>query len=222
MISNILHKLSKNASRKNLNRFIRISFEKKLNNNKDKIVLNIGSGGELEAIIRDKFEKIFSVDVDEKRNPDQVLDICDENFSKKIKIKPSLVCCFEVLEHTKDPCKAINNIYSIMDKNDYLLASVPFNFHIHDEPNDFYRFTFYGLKMLFSNFSEVEIKKRNGWLESIFVNFIRLEKEKNILSKILGKFFILAYYIFYPLIILLQKIITSNKLTTGYYIEAKK
>ena len=84
-----------------------------MNNNKDKIVLNIGSGGELEAIIRDKFENIFSVDVDEKRNPDQVLDICDENFSKKIKIKPSLVCCFEVLEHTKDPCKAINNIYSI-------------------------------------------------------------------------------------------------------------
>jgi len=76
--------------------------------------------------------------------------------------------------------------------------------------------------MLFKDFSKVEIKKRNGWLESIFVNLIRLEKEKNIISKIVGKFFIIAYYIFYPLIIILQKIIISNKLTTGYYIEAKK
>ena len=76
--------------------------------------------------------------------------------------------------------------------------------------------------MLFKNFSEVKIVKRNGWLESIFVNFIRLEKEKNILSKIVGKAFILLYFITLPLILLLQNIITSDKLTTGYFIEAKK
>ena len=76
--------------------------------------------------------------------------------------------------------------------------------------------------MLLNDFSEVKIKKRNGWLESIFINIIRLEKEKNILSKILGKSFILIYFIFLPLILLIQKIITSEKLTTGYYIEAKK
>ena len=76
--------------------------------------------------------------------------------------------------------------------------------------------------MLFNDFAEVEIKRRNGWLESIFVNIIRLEKEKNILSKIIGKMFILIYTILLPLIILIQKIITSEKLTTGYYVEAKK
>lgn len=222
MLSKILYKLSKNASRKNLKKFINLSIEKKLNKNKNINVLNIGSGGELEDLIKNSFQNIYSIDIDEKRNPNQLLDICDENFEKKIKINPSLVCCFEVLEHTKNPEKAIKNIFSIMSKNDYFLVSVPFNFHIHDEPNDFYRFTFYGLKMLFKDFSEVEIKKRNGWLESIFVNLIRLEKEKNIISKIVGKFFIIAYYIFYPLIIIIQKIIISNKLTTGYYIEAKK
>ena len=34
--------------------------------------------------------------------------------------------------------------------------------------------------------------------------------------------FILIYTILLPLIILIQKIITSEKLTTGYYVEAKK
>ena len=217
----MLHSLSKKASRKNLYNFIKSSFDEKIKI-KEINVLNIGSGGELEILIKKNFKNVFSIDIDENRNPNQKIDICDDNFSSDIKTKPSLVCCFEVLEHTKDPKKAIRNIYSILKKGDYFLASTPFNFHIHDEPNDYFRFTYFGLRMLLNDFSEVKIKKRNGWLESIFINIIRLEKEKNILSKILGKSFILIYFIFLPLILLIQKIITSEKLTTGYYIEAKK
>ena len=126
------------------------------------------------------------------------------------------------MEHTKNPHKAIQNVFNILSKGDLFLASVPFNFHIHDEPNDFFRFTHYGLKLLFSDFTEVVIKKRNGWLESIFVNIIRLEKEKNILSKIIGKTFVLIYFVLLPIILLIQKVIISEKLTSGYFIEAKK
>ena len=217
----MLHTLSKKASRKNLHNFIQSSIDQKIKT-KDISVLNIGAGGELQSLIEKNFQNVFSIDVDDRRNPNQILDVCDDNFCDNIKIKPSLICCFEVLEHTNNPNKAIENIYKVLNKGDYFLASTPFNFHIHDEPNDFFRFTYYGLEMLLKNFSEVKIKKRNGWLESIFINIIRLEKEKNFLSKILGKVFILIYFIFLPLILLIQKIITSEKLTTGYYIEAKK
>ena len=222
MLSKILLNLAKKASRKNLDNFIKISFNKEIAKNRTSKVLNVGSGGNLENLIKKNFDDVFSIDIDKDRKPDQIIDICDENFEKKINYKPSLVCCFEVLEHTKNPPKAIQNIYNILKKDDFFLVSVPFNFHIHDEPNDFFRFTHYGLKMLFNDFAEVEIKRRNGWLESIFVNIIRLEKERNILSKIIGKMFILIYTILLPLIILIQKIITSEKLTTGYYVEAKK
>ena len=222
MLSKIFHKLSKKASRKNLINFIESSIKNELDKNRENKVLNIGSGGDLEDLIKKNFKEVHSIDIDQKRSPDQLLDVCDINFKEKIKIKPSLVCCFEVLEHTKNPNKAIKNIYNILDKGDYFLVSVPFNFHIHDEPNDFFRFTYYGLKMLFSDFTKVTIKKRNGWLESIFVNIIRLEKEKNILSKIVGKTFILIYFVLLPLILIIQKIVVSEKLTTGYYIEAKK
>jgi len=222
MLSKILHNLSKKASRKNLQNFIELSFKKEFERNRDIKVLNIGSGGDLEDLVKMNFKDVYSIDIDEKRSPNQILDICDDNFNEKIKIKPSLICCFEVLEHTKDPRRAIKNIYQILNKDDYFLVSVPFNFHIHDEPNDFFRFTHYGLKMLFSDFAKVEIKKRNGWLESTFVNIIRLEKEKKIVSKIVGKTFILIYFILLPLILLIQKIVVSEKLTTGYYIEAKK
>ena len=192
MIQKILNLLSKKASRKNLNKNILKSFAK-IKNKKTK-VLNIGSGGEIGNLITNNFEDIFSIDIDQQRNPNQVIDICDDHFSQNLKYKPNLACCFEVLEHTTNPQKAVNNIYSVLNKDDFCLVSVPFNFHIHDEPNDFYRFTFYGLKMLFKNFSEVKILKRNGWLESIFVNIIRLEKEKNILSKNIGRIFIILYF----------------------------
>ena len=66
--------------------------------------------------------------------------------------EPKLICIFEVLEHTKNPISAVNNIYEILDEGGYVLFSSPFIFHIHDEPYDFYRFTKYGLKHLFRDF----------------------------------------------------------------------
>ena len=220
MIQKILNLLSKKASRKNLNKNILKSFAK-IKNKKTK-VLNIGSGGLIENLITNNFEDIFSIDIDQQKKTNQVIDICDDHFSQNLKYKTNLACCFEVLEHTTSPQKAVNDIYSVLNKDDFCLVSVPFNFHIHDEPNDFYRFTFYGLKMLFKNFSEVKILKINGWLESIFVNIIRLEKEKNILSKNIGRIFIILYFLLMPIIIIIQKIIPSEKLTTGYFVEAKK
>ena len=93
--------------------------------------------------------------------------------------------------------KKLINIYKILPK-DNCLASVPFIFHIHDEPNDFYRFTEYGLKKL-AYLSDLKIKARNGWLETIFVILIRFIKEKSILMKLDSLtiyyivFFILSY-----------------------------
>ena len=161
MISKILLHLSKKASRKNLEVFINESFKNELNKKNHKI-LNIGSGGEIEKLIKKNFSDVYSIDIDKNREPDLLLDVCDENFIKKIDYRPSIICCFEVLEHTKNPSKAIENIFELLHKGNKALISVPFNFHIHDEPNDYYRFTYYGLKLLFNKFSKVEIKKEMG------------------------------------------------------------
>ena len=191
----MLQILSKIISRKKLYYFIFRSFNKIKKKKKIYNVLNIGAGGEIKSIIKKNFINIFEIDIDPKRNPDQIIDICDSNFSKTIQYRPNLICIFEVLEHTTNPTKAIDNIYKIINKKDYVLASVPFIFHIHDEPHDYFRFTKFGLKLLFKNFTSVKIYERNGWLESILVLFLRLEKEKNILSKLLGKIFIILTFL---------------------------
>ena len=149
-----------------------------------------------------------------------MIDVCSKDF--KVNFNPNLVCIFETLEHCRDPIGAVQNIHKMLEKGNACLASVPFNFHIHDEPNDFFRFTENGCKLIFKDFSDVKVLRRNGWLESVFVNIIRLEKEKNIISKIVGKLFIILNILLYPIIIIIQKIVTSKKLTTGYFIVAIK
>jgi hypothetical protein len=112
--------------------------------------------------------------------------------------------------------------YKILKKGGKCICSTPFIFHIHDEPNDYFRFTIYGLKLLFKEFSIINIIKKNGWLESIFVNFVRLIKEKNFILKVISIIFMLLYFLTYPLIVILQKFANSDRLTTGYFLKAVK
>ena len=225
MLKQSLRKLSKNISRKNLFNFIE-GYIKKIENETGELneikVLNVGSGGDIEKYLRSIFKFVYSVDIEEKRKPNQVIDICDKKQLSKLMFEPKLICIFEVLEYTKNPISAVNNIYEILDEGGYVLFSSPFIFHIHDEPYDFYRFTKYGLKHLFRDFTEVEILSRNGWFETILVLFVRLRLEKSLVGKVIGNAFILLYYLLTPVTWLLQKSVTSDKMTTGYFLYAKK
>ena len=217
-----LYSLDKKMSRKRLNNFIKqdiTEFKKR----KDPKILFVGSGGELNQYVKNFSSYLYSIDIDPSRKPDQIIDLTDPNFCQNyLGEKVNLVCIFEVLEHTKNPSLAIKNIYNLIDKDSVVLLSTPFIFNIHDAPNDFFRFTRYGLKEIFKEFSKVEIKEKNGWLESIFVLIMRIKKSRSILNKILGNSFLLLYFFLYPLILIIQSIFKTNSLTTGYYLKAIK
>ena len=217
-----LYSLDKKMSRKRLNNFIKqdiTEFKKR----KDPKILFVGSGGELNQYVKNFSSYLYSIDIDPSRKPDQIIDLTDPNFCQNyLGEKVNLVCIFEVLEHTKNPSLAIKNIYNLIDKDSVVLLSTPFIFNIHDAPNDFFRFTKYGLKEIFKEFSKVEIKEKNGWLESIFVLIMRIKKSRSILNKILGNSFLLLYFFLYPLILIIQSIFKTNSLTTGYYLKAIK
>lgn len=224
-LKRLLQKLSKKISRKNLDKFIDY-YISRISNELDGIdslkVLNVGAGGTIETYLKTKFNFVRSIDVNVNREPDQVIDVCDIDQLKDLTFTPQLICMFEVLEHTKNPINAIQNLHEIIDENSYVMLSTPFIFHIHDEPYDYFRFTKYGLEILFQNFKEVVVKPRNGWFETILVLFVRLRMERNILSKMIGNLFILIYFLLTPITYLLQSIIKSEKITTGYFVYAKK
>ncbi len=218
----LLYSLDKKMSRKRLNSFIKQDINEFKKNNHPKILF-VGSGGELNDYVKNFSTYLYSIDIDPSRKPDQILDLMDPNFCQNyLGEKVNLVCMFEVLEHIKNPSVAIKNIYNLIDKDSVVLVSTPFIFNIHDAPNDFYRFTKYGLKEIFKEFSKVEIKEKNGWLESVFVLIMRIKKSRSFLNKILGNSFLLLYFFLYPLILIIQNIFKNNSLTTGYYLKAIK
>ena len=56
------------------------------------------------------------------------------------------VICTEVLEHTMNDYKVIENVNKILKKDGYLLISTPFTYVLHEAPHDYRRYTIYGLK----------------------------------------------------------------------------
>jgi SAM-dependent methyltransferase len=67
------------------------------------------------------------------------------------------VVCTEVLEHTLQPFRAVEEIRRIMRPGGFIFVSVPFNFRIHGPLPDCWRFTEHGLRELFGRFQIKEL-----------------------------------------------------------------
>lgn len=88
----------------------------------------------------------------------------NENFDSAI--------CTAVLEHLEEPENAIRECYRVMKTGGYAIYSVPFIWHLHEEPRDFFRYSKYGLQYLFEKvgFEVIEIRPLSGFA----VTFIQL------------------------------------------------
>jgi SAM-dependent methyltransferase len=73
--------------------------------------------------------------------------------------------CTSVLEHLEEPYMALNECYRVLKYGGVAIYSVPFIWHLHEEPRDFYRFSKYGLKYLFekTGFEIIELKALSGF-----------------------------------------------------------
>ena len=73
--------------------------------------------------------------------------------------------CTAVLEHLEEPELALKECWRVLKRGGVAIYSVPFIWHLHEEPRDFFRFTKYGLKYLFEKvgFEIIEIKALSGF-----------------------------------------------------------
>jgi len=80
--------------------------------------------------------------------------------------------CTAVLEHLEEPEAAIRECFRILRPQGTAIYSVPFIWHLHEAPRDFYRYSYFGLEYLFkkAGFEIIEIKPLSGFL----VTFLQL------------------------------------------------
>jgi len=73
--------------------------------------------------------------------------------------------CTAVLEHLEEPELALKECFRVLKSDGHAIYTVPFIWHLHEEPRDFYRFSKYGLRYLFEKvgFEVVEIQALSGF-----------------------------------------------------------
>jgi SAM-dependent methyltransferase len=62
-----------------------------------------------------------------------------------------------ILEHVPDPFKAVAELRRILKPGGVCISATPFIIRIHEVPHDYWRFTHDGLKLLFRDFSSVDV-----------------------------------------------------------------
>ncbi len=102
------------------------------------------------------------------------------------------IICIAVLEHVEEPQKAMKELYRILKPGGYCYLYVPFLYYYHPCENyydDFYRFTYGGIKYLTRDFQSVEIQNVRGAVATL-INLIPFFARKSFLSRLdrlLGK-----------------------------------
>lgn len=70
-----------------------------------------------------------------------------------------------VMEHLCEPQNFLNESFRILRAGGAMLLQVPFQWHVHEAPYDYYRYTEYGLKYMFSKagFYDVQVTPNTGF-----------------------------------------------------------
>lgn len=171
---------------------------------KGKKLLDIGAGN---SPYKKYFKKLSYFTQDIKQNQDKTIDYVG-NLNKGLNMikKESFdyILCTQVLEHLKNPQKAFQEFYRILKPKGKVFFTTNFIYQIHMEPNDYYRFTKFGLKNLgeTNGFVVEHLKAHGGMLQVISYVLttlpIRLFLKRNILL------YHLYLILFSPLIIFLN------------------
>ncbi len=75
------------------------------------------------------------------------------------------VVSFQVMEHLCEPQTMLGEAFRILRKNGNIVVTVPFQWWVHEAPDDYFRYTIHGLRYMFekAGFSDIQITPSSGF-----------------------------------------------------------
>ena len=133
------------------------------------------------------------------------------------------VLCTQVFEHLKFPEESVREIYRVLKSGGTLLITAPQTNELHEEPNDFFRYTKFGLTAIFerAGFKTIAHEQRGGFFTTVAQIKIRYLIDRFTLydrpavGRVLGKF-ILVYGKIMMWLDVLDKSGANRKHTLGW------
>lgn len=125
-------------------------------------LLDVGAGKMLyKNPLQDNCTSYESLDISDYEGIDYVQDIQDMDIEDRTY---DTIFCSNVLEHVESPRSAVDEMARILKTDGKVIVAVPFLFYLHNEPEDYYRFTDYGLEEMFedSGFKKKELVRAGG------------------------------------------------------------
>lgn len=139
------------------------------------------------------------------------------------------VVSLSVLEHLCEPQTMLNEAFRILKPGGTMVLQVPWQWWIHAEPYDFFRYTPYGLKYLFekAGFVDVVVEPQSGfftmWILKINYFSLRFVSGPRPLRWAIKALLLPLWYIDQKVAPLLDKLDRNWALeTSGYFVTAKK
>ena len=152
-------------------------------------------------LYKDKVKNPFLVDWsgNDNKKPNSCIDL-NHDLTKKLPLSDNTfntAILSDVLEHIPEPQKLINEIHRILKPESYLIMNTPFFYPLHEEPNDYYRYTRYALEYMCKNagFKKVNIEVVGGIVEIIFDILMKILSKLPYIGLILNWLIILFYTI---------------------------
>ena len=83
------------------------------------------------------------------------------------------IVSFQVMEHLPEPGYFLSECYRILRSGGAVFITVPFNWHVHEAPYDYFRYTRHGLEYLLkqSGFIDVSIEENSGFWQMWVLKF---------------------------------------------------
>lgn len=185
---------------------------------KSNIQLNIGSGNSSLS------KNIINCDYFPYDNVDIVLDATILPIKKD---SVDTIININVLEHIPNPSKVVREIYRVLKKKGEVFSIVPFMHPSHASPGDYQRYTISGVKLLYSQFKDINYGVEGGpisgflWvLQEILAIIFSFGNVK--LHDLLYLFFMVVLFPIKYLDIIFRQFGTAEILASSFYFHGSK